>query len=77
MSYSTPAPPGLPHPRLPKRHAQLLALEDFTDNFHGRSDLRGFLCNHLKMMNRGIYLTPPTPKSSVLGYGRGLSEDAA
>jgi hypothetical protein len=27
--------------------------------------------------NRGIYLTPPTPRYSVLGYGRGLSEDAA
>jgi hypothetical protein len=25
---------------------------------------------------RGIYLTPPTPRCSVLGHGRGLSEDA-
>ena len=27
--------------------------------------------------NRGIYLTPPNPRYSVWGYGRGLSEDAA
>src|ERR1035441_8680079 len=25
---------------------------------------------------RGIYLTPPTPRYSVLGHARGLSEDA-
>ena len=27
--------------------------------------------------NRGIYLTPLTPRYSVLGHGRGLSEDFA
>jgi CHASE2 domain-containing sensor protein len=27
--------------------------------------------------DRGIYLTPPTPRYSVLGHGRGLSEDFA
>ena len=26
---------------------------------------------------RGIYLTPPTPRYSALGHGRGLSEDIA
>jgi hypothetical protein len=26
---------------------------------------------------RGIYLTPPTPRYSVFGHGRGLSEDVA
>ena len=29
------------------------------------------------MANRGIYLTPPTPRCSVWGHGRGLSEDFA
>jgi hypothetical protein len=29
------------------------------------------------MTNRGIYLTPPTPRYSVFGHGRGLSEDVA
>jgi hypothetical protein len=27
--------------------------------------------------NRGIYLTPPAPRCSVWGHGRGLSEDIA
>jgi hypothetical protein len=30
-----------------------------------------------KSFYRGIYLTPPTPRYSVLGDGRGLSEDVA
>jgi hypothetical protein len=30
-----------------------------------------------KFLDRGIYLTPPTPRYSVWGYGRGLSEDIA
>jgi glutamyl-tRNA reductase len=29
------------------------------------------------LANRGIYLTPPTPRYSVFGHGRGLSEDVA
>jgi RNA polymerase sigma-70 factor (ECF subfamily) len=31
----------------------------------------------LKLFYRGIYLTPPTPRCSVWGHGRGLSEDVA
>jgi hypothetical protein len=43
-----------------------------------RSKFRDFTTEEaLDFFNRGIYLTPPTPRYSVLGHGRGLSEDFA
>jgi len=42
-----------------------------------RTAVHNHFAHRAKITNMGIYLTPPTPRYSVSGYGRGLSEDAA